>query len=234
MFKPVPDVFVCCGACHATEGCVASVFSRPVCFLFRDTSQPLQNRTGHTACILPNSTGLKTRQFPIKTDDVEVVVGSSIGTVGSLFGLTADSSSFLVDPSTTRSLRWTALRSKKLRTMLAGLAPLTFRVGGTFTDMTLMPGPNPGVSPKESKQYNFSVVGWRAMNELVQALPGSQLVVSLNGLLRHWNQSGIRWDAANANAFIAANIANGYQIYGCECHILHPVHYWLILLPVDK
>lgn len=118
--------------------------------------------------------------------------------------------------------------------MLAGLAPLTFRVGGTFTDMTSMPGPNPGVSPKESKQYHFSVVGWRAMNELVQALPGSQLVVSMNGLLRHWNQSGIRWDTTNARAFIAANIANGYQIYGCECDILHPVHCLLILLPVDK
>eukprot|EP01050_Picozoa_sp_SAG11_P036452 SAG11_NODE_13881_length_635_cov_0.664179_2_plen_85_part_01 len=42
--------------------------------------------------------------------------------------------------------RWPLLDSKPLHTLLAGLAPLTFRVGGTFTDFTLMHGPRPGVS----------------------------------------------------------------------------------------
>jgi hypothetical protein len=59
--KPVPDVFICCGICHAYTGCVASVFAKPVCFLFRDISQKLQNRTGRTACIMPNATAQASR-----------------------------------------------------------------------------------------------------------------------------------------------------------------------------
>jgi hypothetical protein len=133
---------------------------------------------------------------------------------GAIFGLTADSSSFLtVDAG---NGRWELLGSQPLHNMLAGLAPLTFRVGGTFTDFTSMPGPNPGVSKHEPNQYNFSEVGWAAMNDLVDSLPGSQLVVSLNGLLRHWDQANIPWDSTNAEAFILDNIAKGYQIYGYE------------------
>ena len=154
---------------------------------------------------------------------VEVAIGSKLGTMGTRFGLTADSSSFLTQEGNAShpSLRWQALGSKPLRTLLAGLGPLTFRVGGTFTDFTVMPGPNPGVSktaagvPKQ-QQYNFSLAGWEAMNELTQSLPGSQLIVSVNGLLRHWDQPGIPWNPTNAEAFIAANIAAGYKIFGYE------------------
>ena len=159
-----------------------------------------------------------------RVQSVGVAVGAPLGVVDrSFFGLTADSSSFMTtDGSASQpSARWTALGSKALRTMLAGLAPLPLRVGGTFTDFTVMPGPNPGVSktaagkPKQ-QQYNFSTVGWAAINSLVKSLPGSQLVVSVNGLLRHWDQPGIPWNPANAKAFIEANIASGYEIFGYE------------------
>jgi hypothetical protein len=131
----------------------------------------------------------------------------------SFFGLTADSSSFLDVDSTAR---WELLGSKPLHNMLAALAPITIRVGGTFTDFTSMPGPRPGVSKAAQKQYNFSSVGWAAINSLVQSLPNSQLVVSVNGLLRHWDQPGIPWDPTNAEAFVRDNIAKGYKIYGYE------------------
>ena len=36
---------------------------------------------------------------------------------------------------------------------------MTFRVGGTFTDFTAMPGPHPGVSTANVTQYNFSTEG---------------------------------------------------------------------------
>ena len=94
-----------------------------------------------------------------------------------LFGLTADSSSFLTVDAPNG--RWDLLGSKQLHAMLEGLAPLTFRVGGTFTDFASMPGPRPGISPKEPNQYNFSDVGWAAMNSLVESLPGSQLSETL-------------------------------------------------------
>lgn len=132
----------------------------------------------------------------------------------SFLGLTADSSSFLVKDAP--SGRWELLGSKPLRTMLSALAPITIRVGGTFTDFTSMPGPNPGISKREPNQYNFSVAGWSAINRLVQSLPNSQLVVSVNGLLRHWDKPSIPWDPTNAKAFIADNIAKGYHIFGYE------------------
>eukprot|EP01043_Picozoa_sp_COSAG02_P047776 COSAG02_NODE_4615_length_5161_cov_10.381865_7_plen_386_part_00 len=131
-----------------------------------------------------------------------------------LFGLTADSSSFLVVDAP--SGRWDLLGSKPLHNMLSALAPITIRVGGTFTDFTSMPGPRPGISKHEPNQYNFSAVGWAAINRLVQRLPNSQLVVGLNGLLRHWDQPDMPWDPSNARAFIADNIARGYDIYGYE------------------
>jgi hypothetical protein len=41
-------------------------------------------------------------------------------------------------------------------------------------------------------------------------------VVSVNGLLRHWDQPNIPWDPTNAQAFIQDNLAKGYKIYGYE------------------
>lgn len=187
-------------------------------------SAALQMRGCHGATTLGQR-----RQHPPPTT---VTVTSSIAPIGAMcralklpncpsgiveetfFGLTADSSSFLVQDAP--SGRWDLLGSKPLHATLSAISPITIRVGGTFTDVTSMPGPRPGISKHEPNQYNFSAVGWAAMNHLVQRLPGSQLVVSLNGLLRHWDQKDIPWDPTNAKAFIADNIAQGYEIYGYE------------------
>ena len=61
---------------------------------------------------------------------------------------------------------------------LSRMPTLTFRVGGTFTDFTSMPGPNPGISPHPGRQDNFSDVTWKAMNELVVSLPQSSTALS--------------------------------------------------------
>ena len=53
------------------------------------------------------------------------------------------------------------------------------------------------------------------MNALVASMPGSQLVVSVNGLLRRWTEPGHHeWNPTNAAAFIRANKAAGYNIFG--------------------
>jgi hypothetical protein len=100
--------------------------------------------------------------------------------------------------------------------MLAGLAPLTFRVGGTFTDLTTMAGPHPGISKRLplAQQENFSAVAFQKLNQLAQWLPDSKMIVAVNGLLRHWDKPGTPWDPTNAASFIAANIASNYDIFG--------------------
>jgi len=90
-------------------------------------------------------------------------------------------------------------------------------VGGTFTDFTVFPGAHPGSdNPSMVAQLNFSMPAWAAVNELVSMLPGSTVVVSLSGLLRHWHEAGLPWDGANAAAFVEENKRRGYKIYGYE------------------
>ena len=56
---------------------------------------------------------------------------------------------------------------------------------------------------------------WAAVNVLATSL-NAQLVISLNGLLRAWNELKLPWESTNAAHFIASNIAKGYKVFGYE------------------
>ena len=150
----------------------------------------------------------------LSTVEVSLAAAPTHNISASFFSLTADSCRF----STASGNRTaTLLRSVRLRNMLLGLSPLVVRVGGTFTDFEVFPGPHPGSdNPKNVTQLRFSTAAWDALHALASKLPGSRVVVSVSGLLRHWKKADLAWDSTNAEAFIRTNYNKGYQIYGYE------------------
>ena len=111
------------------------------------------------------------------------------------------------------------LNSSRLRKWLRALNPVTLRVGGTATDRQVWPlGPSVAVNIATSSRNvseNISVNTWAAVVSLAKD-SDLDLIVSVNGLLREWEQHGQPWSPTNAKAFLQWNIDNDVQLSGVE------------------
>lgn len=111
------------------------------------------------------------------------------------------------------------LNSSRLRNWLRTLNPVTLRVGGTATDRQVWPlGPSIAgniATSSRNVSENISVNTWAAVGSLAKD-SGLDLVVSVSGLLREWEQRGQPWSPTNAKAFLQWNIDNEIQLAGVE------------------
>ena len=121
--------------------------------------------------------------------------------------------------------------SAELKQMVAALSPMTVRCGGTWEDGTFWEaGPQTGHRPDPKGHMlpqNLTASEWTPFVEFMNSIPGVDLVVGLNGLLRDWGgcsgaqanetcPGDLPWDPRNAASFIRRNHKAGHQLWGYE------------------
>mmetsp|Transcript_38452 Transcript_38452/g.106113 ORF Transcript_38452/g.106113 Transcript_38452/m.106113 type:complete len:318 (-) Transcript_38452:924-1877(-) len=120
-----------------------------------------------------------------------------------------------------------------LSKLVGTLAPLIVRCGGTWEDGMLWEhGPRTGLpnrwTPPDAGRValNLTAAAWTPFAQFITRLPGVDVAVGLNALLRDWGDckaqpnascaAAIPWQPDNAKAFIAHNRQAGYRIWGYE------------------
>jgi hypothetical protein len=120
--------------------------------------------------------------------------------------------------------------SPTLRTMVAALAPMAVRCGGTWEDGTFwQPGPQTGHRPDPRGimiPHNLTEEEWVPFVRFMNGIEGVDLVVGLNALARDWGDctaqanetcpGELAWDSRNAASFVRYNHERNFSLWGYE------------------
>jgi len=166
--------------------------------------------------------------YQIGSSRVLVDMSTTVATLDPRFvSLTYEIQNFIFNK---KRFNWGSQRLKKL---VEAYSPQVMRCGGTWEDgMLWEEGPQTGICPTWNppapprSAVNLTVAEWDAFASFVDEIPGLDVVVGLNSLLRHWGDCRVRSDQScpglipidlsNAISFIKYNKDKNHNIWGYE------------------